>query len=148
MRLLAAVSAMLVAALVPASALPQAPDCSAAHRERLAQAATLAGRWLAEDIRGGVIDRVQTMIEITIDGVITGSGGCNRISGRAVVSGQTIGFGRLVSTKMACTPAVMQQEQRFLRALEDARIWRIDSVRRKLVLLNEAGKPAVVFAAM
>lgn len=66
------------------------------------------GRWLAEDIRqGGVIDRLQTVLEIAADGRVSGTGGCNRISGKATISGDRIAFGPVASTFMACTPAVM-----------------------------------------
>src|SRR5262245_16033622 len=45
------------------------------------------GRWLAEDIRGGgVIDRVQTVLEIAADGGISGSGGCNAMRGTATIA--------------------------------------------------------------
>lgn len=107
------------------------------------------GRWLAEDIRGGgVIDRLQTVIEIAADGTITGSGGCNRIRGKATIAGEAISFGPMMSTKMACSPAVMNQEQKFLTALKDVRSWRIDPVRRKLSLLGANGAAVVVLAQM
>lgn len=107
------------------------------------------GRWLAEDIRGGgVIDRLQTVLDIAADGTITGTGGCNRIRGKATITGDAISFGPMISTKMACSPAVMNQEQKFLSALHDVRTWRIDSARRKLSLLGANGAPIVVFAQM
>ncbi|MGH6761977.1 MAG: YbaY family lipoprotein [Phyllobacterium sp.] len=108
-----------------------------------------AGRWLAEDIRGGgVMDRLQTVLEISANGAISGSGGCNRMSGQARISADGIRFGPITSTEMACTPAAMNQEQTFFAALEDVRGWRIDPMRRKLVLLNAAGRPLIVFARM
>src|SRR5262245_17332334 len=65
-----------------------------------------AGRWLAEDIRnGGVIDRLQTVLELGADGAVSGSGGCNRMTGRVVIAGHRMTFGPLASTKMACAPA-------------------------------------------
>ncbi|QCI69214.1 META domain-containing protein [Phreatobacter stygius] len=108
-----------------------------------------AGRWLAEDIRGGgVIDRLQSVLEIAPDGRVSGTGGCNRIGGRATISGATIAFGRMISTQMACTPAAMDQERKFLLALEDARGWRVDPVRQKLVLADARGTPVLVLARM
>lgn len=106
------------------------------------------GRWLAEDIRGGgVIDRLQTVLEIAKDGAINGTGGCNRMSGKAVISGNTITFGSIASTKMACTPAAMDQEAKFFAALRDVRTWRIDPTRQKLVLLAR-GKAVIVLSKM
>lgn len=109
----------------------------------------LAGRWLAEDINGGgVIDRLQSVLEIGADGRVSGTGGCNRIGGSATVTGPAISFGRLISTQMACTPAAMNQEQKFLAALEAARSWRIDPLRQKLILSGATGATVMVLARM
>ncbi|MCK8787315.1 YbaY family lipoprotein [Roseomonas sp. NAR14] len=106
-----------------------------------------AGRWLAEDIRGGgVLDRVQSVLEITAEGAVSGTGGCNRIAGSASVTGNRIEFGQLISTMMACTPAVMDQERKFLDALKEARRWRLDAPRRKLLLLDGRDRPVMVLA--
>lgn len=108
-----------------------------------------AGRWLAEDISGGgVIDRLQTVLEIAGDGRISGTGGCNRIAGTARIKGARISFGPIVSTRMACPPAVMDQERKFLAALEKARRWHVDPARGKLALLGARGRPVVVFSRM
>lgn len=108
-----------------------------------------AGKWLAEDIRGGgVIDNAQTMIEITPDGRVSGSGGCNRIGGGAMVKGNNLRFSRMISTQMACAPALMNQEHHFLQALEDVRRFRIDSRRRKLLLLDAGGKTLLRLSRM
>ena len=105
-------------------------------------------RWLAEDIRGGgVIDRVQTVLEIAVDGAISGSGGCNAMLGTAIIAGDTIAvFGAIASTRMACPRDVMEQESKFFAALRSTRTWRIDWPRRKLALLDADGKPVVLFA--
>lgn len=109
----------------------------------------LQGKWLAEDIRqGGVLDRLQTVLEIGADGAVSGTGGCNRMAGKATILGDAITFGPLASTNMACTPAAMDQEAKFFAALRDARTWRIDPLRRKLALLSADGKPLIVFARM
>ena len=115
--------------------------------ERVAAAATPAGRWLAEDIRGGgVIDRLQTVLEIAEDGTITGTGGCNRMSGKATISDDGIVFGPIAATSMACTPAAMDQESKFFEALGHVRKWRVDPARRKLALLDEGGSTLIVLA--
>jgi putative lipoprotein len=107
------------------------------------------GRWLAEDIRGrGVIDFVQTVLEIDANGVVTGSGGCNRFRGTATIAGERIVFGQMVSTRMACPPAVMDQESKFLLALRDARSFQLDLQRRKLVLFDAAGAAISRLSAM
>lgn len=107
------------------------------------------GRWLAEDIDGGgVIDRLQTVLEIADDGSVSGSGGCNRMTGKAVISGNDISFGPIGSTNMACTPAAMDQERKFFAALRRARSWSIHAGMRKLALLDADGKPLVTFTEM
>lgn len=113
------------------------------------QPAAPVGRWLAEDIGGGgVLDRVQTTLEIAADGRVSGSGGCNRYTGAAKFSGPAMSIGPVASTRMACTPAAMDQEAKFFKVLERAKAWRIDPTRRKLVLLSEGGAPLAILAAM
>lgn len=108
-----------------------------------------AGRWLAEDIRGrGVIDNLQSVLEITVDGVVTGSGGCNRMRGQATISGASLTFGAMAGTRMACPPAVMDQESKFLSALEAVRSFRVDRQQHKLFLLDAAGQTVMRLSAM
>lgn len=120
-----AASALLVFALtVAAPAGPAAPT----------------GKWLAEDIDGGgVINRLQTTLEIRDDGIVTGTGGCNRYAGSATIDGNTIRFLPMASTRMACSTAAMRQEVRFHSTLEKVTAWRVDQVQRKLVLLDKGG---------
>ncbi|PZQ46454.1 MAG: hypothetical protein DI556_20370 [Rhodovulum sulfidophilum] len=107
----------------------------------------LAGSWLAEDIgRAGVIDRLRTVLVIAADGAVSGSGGCNRITGRATISGETVAFGPIASTDMLCPPAVMDQETKFLALLGQVRSWRADPERKKLLLLDADGTAIMTFA--
>lgn len=105
-----------------------------------ADPATPAGKWLAEDIDGGgVIDRLQTTLEIRDDGIVTGMGGCNRYAGSATIDGSAIKFLPMASTRMACSAAAMRQEAKFHSTLEKVRTWRVDQAQRKLVLLDKGG---------
>ncbi len=99
---------------------------------------TLEGtRWLAEDIDGrGVIDNAQSTLDIDADRA-SGRGGCNRFSGEVQIAANSIRFGELASTRMACVPALMDQEDRYLRALREVRSWKIENT--KLLLLDSAG---------
>ena len=107
------------------------------------------GRWLAEDIGGaGVLDRVQTVLDIGLDSAVSGSGGCNRIRGQASIDGTAVRFADLASTNMACPEAVLRQEQRFFQALAAARAYQLHPVMRKLVLLDASGAPVAQFSAM
>lgn len=113
------------------------------------QPGSAVGKWLAEDIRGGgVIDRLQSVLEIAADGKVTGSGGCNRISGQAKLEGERLSFGRLATTQMACTPAAMDQEHKFLDALEHARSFKFHPLERKLFLLDANGQMLMRLVAM
>lgn len=115
----------------------------------MAETASPDGRWLAEDIRGGgVIDNLQTVLEIAGDGKISGTGGCNRMAGQATISGDNIAFGAIAATRMACAPAAMDQEAKFFAALEEVRGWRVDPAQGKLTLLDASGEALVVLARM
>ena len=96
------------------------------------------GRWLAEDILGGgVIDRLQTTIELASDGHVNGFGGCNTFRGKASITAHKLSFGPLASTRKACRQAVMDQEQKFHQALKASTAWRIEQT--TLILTNAAG---------
>lgn len=100
--------------------------------------------WLVEDITGGgVIDNVQTTINISAGGEVSGSGGCNRLRGTAQIDGSSLTFGAIATTRMMCPPAVMDQEGKFLRALELTREFRFDAPYLKF--LDGAGTELVRF---
>jgi heat shock protein HslJ len=75
---------------------------------------------------------------------VEGSSGCNRMSGTYHLDGQSLKFGALASTRMAC-PKGMDQEQSFLQALELVRTWKIKG--NHLELSGESGDPVAVFEA-
>jgi len=56
------------------------------------------------------------------DGEVNGSAGCNSFSGSYQVEGDTISFGPIASTLMACMDpeGIMEQETMFLAWLQDA----------------------------
>ena len=96
---------------------PQA-TAAAAPTERIPEATDLEGAWLLEDLGGrGVIDMVQTTIEFDGNGGVFGSGGCNRYTGSYTLEDGRLTFGPLAGTKKMCPGAVMDQEDRFHRAL-------------------------------
>ena len=87
-----------------------------------------------------MVDRAKVSLAFTADGKVSGSGGCNRIAGSYTLAGETIAFGQMVSTMMACAPAVGEQEQRFMRVLGQAKRWRI-TPEGWLLLLDPQGAP-------
>jgi putative lipoprotein len=83
--------------------------------------------WLAENIKGGgVIDSAQSTLVFASGGRVTGSGGCNRLFATATIAGDTLMFGGVGTTRMACAPALMDQEQKFLGALAATRTFRFE----------------------
>lgn len=76
------------------------------------------GEWLVEDIGGGgIVDRSRVTLRFGDDGRVAGTASCNRFSGDYALTGEGLSMGRMITTKMACVPALMQQEQRFLGLL-------------------------------
>jgi len=85
---------------------------------------------------------------------VTGSTGCNRFSGSATQSGASLRFGALLTTRRACAEsALMDQERRFLQALEACRSWRRTSPASgssggNLELLDDGGAVLLRLAAV
>lgn len=74
------------------------------------------------------------------NGRVSGSGGCNRLSGTFERSGSTLKLSQLASTRMACTdPALGTKEQQFFAALQATTSYRLQSPTR-LALLDAGGR--------
>lgn len=124
------------------STSPSAPPEPAAIPDALTKSP-----WLAEDIGGGgVIDNAQTTLTITAEGRAEGSGGCNRFSGPVSIDGDAMTFGHIASTRKACVPALLDQEQKFLIALAGTRSYTLDA--SALTLLDASGRPVVRLTRM
>ena len=103
--------------------------------------------WLAKSINGGgVIESVQSTLVFGAGGKVSGSGGCNRLFATAVIAGDRVTFGGIGTTRMACAPAVMSQEQKFLVALASARTFKLEGT--LLRLYNGNGAEALLFAEL
>jgi heat shock protein HslJ len=90
--------------------------------------AGLGGTWLAEDIKGGgVIDNLQTTLEIRQDGSYGGNGGCNTYRGKLKVQDGSIAFAPAAATRKMCAPAMMDQEQKFFDALGTVTSWKLEN---------------------
>jgi heat shock protein HslJ len=83
---------------------------------------SLAGNeWLLEDLGGlGVIDNIQATLTFREASKVAGNGSCNRFFGPAEVSGNAVKLGPLASSRMMCPEAVMNQELKYLNALQAA----------------------------
>jgi copper homeostasis protein (lipoprotein) len=74
---------------------------------------------------------------------VSGSGGCNRITGSYNVNGDKLDFGPIASTKMACPQPIMDTESAFLRQLSAVNSYKIDG--GSLTLYSADGTPLVTF---
>jgi len=98
----------------------------------------LAGAWMVEYIgERPVIDNSPATIEFAGNGRVGGNASCNRFVGEYALSGSSLSFGKLGATKMMCPPALMEQEARFLAALE--RVSKVQIQNGLLVLLDVEG---------
>jgi putative lipoprotein len=100
----------------------------------------LAGTgWLVEDIDGrDVVERGRSTMTFETAERVVGSTACNRYFAPVTLAGSTLRFGPGGSTRMACAPAVMDQERRFFEALGAVRTYRLEG--GTLQLLDEAGR--------
>ena len=83
--------------------------------------------WRLEDFPGTpVLDSAAPTLEFPAEGQAAGSASCNRFSGPVTVAGDSITFGPLAVTRMACPEAVMRQESAYLEALGKAERFRVE----------------------
>jgi heat shock protein HslJ len=112
----------------------EAGDSTAADNNTL-----YAQPWLVEDIGGrGVVDKAQTTMKFAEDGSVSGDTSVNRYQGRATIDGNKFSFGPLAATRRAGPPALMDQETKFLKAVETVKSFKIEPT-GLLSLLNDAG---------
>jgi heat shock protein HslJ len=78
--------------------------------------------------------------------IVSGSGGCNTYQGTYTVDGESLTFGPLAATLMACSDpeGVMEQEAVFLAQLQSATGYRIDG--DQLHILNDKGHLVILFS--
>ena len=126
---------VLLALSLAACATPPMADDGTLPRHAL-----IGTSWLAQAIDGTAADpAVRSTVTFQREDQVIGSGGCNRYFGRLGLSGSTLSISGLGNTRMMCTPVpVMQQEQRFLEALQASVAWRREG--DTLVLLDLAGR--------
>lgn len=100
----------------------------------------LFGDWRAEAIGGRpVADDVRLTLSLSPDGAVSGSGGCNRFSGTAVVDGNDVTFPPFAASEKMCASAVMIPEQEFLGALAAVATYRLRPP--NLLLYDAEGRP-------
>ena len=144
-RAAALVLVMLSLLSCRSSAPPPPPD-------RLADV-LLDTAWSAQDIDGQpALAEPRSTLVIEISGRISGLAACNRYFGQIGLDAGSIAISQIGSTRMACAPPVMEQERRFLAALQAAASWDrrgdvlllFDTEQRPRVRLTRESTPAPV----
>ncbi len=73
-------------------------------------------------------DDFEAFIQFRGEGQLTGSSGCNRLTGRYQIDGDRLTIGPLASTRMACPEPLMEAEQRVHAALGQIASFKRDRV--------------------
>jgi len=82
----------------------------------------LRGEWVVEDIAGaGIVDSSRVTLRFLSGDRVAGRASCNQYNSRYTVTDQGLAFGPGMATRMMCPPALMEQETRFLDALQATR---------------------------
>jgi len=82
--------------------------------------------WVLEDLAGSAVMKgAQPTLEFPEPEKVAGKGSCNRFFGAVRVSGETISFSAMASTRMACSEALGTQEMTYLKALQDAERFKV-----------------------
>lgn len=103
----------------------------------------MGGEWTVTHLAGKrLAGEARPTMEFLADGGLAGDGSCNRFRASYTLTGEGLTLGPAAATMMACEPAVMAQEQAFLRGLEGVRSF---DIRRDgaLVLKGEGGETVV-----
>ncbi len=120
---------------------PESPAGTAGSDGGAAPQTLLGTTWVLVDFGGSEpLDGVQVTLEFPETGKVAGRGSCNRFFGTIQVSGDTIAFSPLGSTRMACPDALMKQETKYLQALQKAVRYKIDGS-SLMIFVKDMDKP-------
>ncbi|MBD7978565.1 MULTISPECIES: META domain-containing protein [Pseudomonas] len=122
-----------LALLIGGCASPSAP---------LDTSKTYQVEWIGER---PLIDRSHLTVTFDKDGRAHGHGGCNRWFASYQLEGQNLSFSHAGATRMACAPALMEQENRFFQALDAVQRWDLGE-HGELRLWPQEGQPIKLFA--
>ncbi len=114
----------------PMSAIAEAKPAAVATQAEIApEAVSLWGTaWRLEKLAGAdVLGGARATLEFPSEGRASGNGSCNRFNGVVTVEGDTIQFGGLAATRMACAETAMRQEDAYFAALRDAERFEADA---------------------
>lgn len=81
-------------------------------------ASLLLGEWRITELSGGLPEGAQLTLQFDARARLSGRAGCNRYSSTYRLSGEGLRIAQGAATRMACAPAIMDVEDRYLRQLE------------------------------
>jgi heat shock protein HslJ len=104
-----------------ATGAPEKGIAAEAQSTEVAPSELWGTSWALEDLAGSTVMKgAQPTLEFPEPGKVAGKGSCNRFFGAVRVSGETISFSAMASTRMACGEALGTQETTYLKALQDS----------------------------
>jgi putative lipoprotein len=127
----------------------QAPTKPAAAAESMKPDVTLTNTyWKLVELNGAAVEPGEGKeLHMILRGEdqVGGYAGCNQFKGSVTVTGDGLSFGPIASTRRMC-PDVMQQEDAFLQALENAQRFKISG--EDLAIADASGEVTMRFAAV
>jgi len=114
------VKTLLLSALIGTALL----GC-AAEPMKLEQERSYLLEWIGER---PLMDYSHLTLTLATDGRAYGNAGCNHWFAPYQLDGDKLTFGKVGSTRKLCAPALMEQEKRFLQALETVQRWDISPI--------------------
>jgi heat shock protein HslJ len=97
----------------------------AAEPVQLQQNRSYILEWIGER---PLMDYSHLTVTLGDDGRAYGNGGCNHWFAPYTLEGDKLSFGPIGKTRKLCAPALMEQEQRFLQALQGVERWDISPI--------------------
>lgn len=88
------------------------------------------------------VPNVEASVTFGSDGKLNGNVGCNGFGGDYKVDGETITFGPIMSTLMACADPIMEQESAVFSVFTDTATFKIDG--KTLTVTSADGASVVV----
>ncbi|QQQ49254.1 META domain-containing protein [Pseudomonas syringae] len=87
-----------------------------------------------------LIDNSRLTMTLGADGRAYGNAGCNHWFAPYTLNDHSISFGPVGKTRKMCAPALMEQEQRFIKAMSSVQRWDMSPI-EQLRLWPTQGKP-------
>ncbi|WP_438863980.1 META domain-containing protein [Neptunicella sp.] len=113
-----------------------------------ADVTSLTGTWRVEDInQTGVTDYAMLTMQFSEQGRVSGSTGCNRYNASLQTDNGNFVVANTISTRRACVPAIANQEQRFLAALNEAATYQLKQ-QTWLIIYDGSGQPRLTLTQM